>query len=165
MITFLIFFCRSFYPGMITFPSTPKVGISFWSLFVFFWFFLIVWFILFIKILLFAKNQKYSSLHPPQTQRAPHRPNGWYNALRFVLWESTAPWGDAHVRYGWESSAGCHITGPVALRRSLSTGLPILLFSCGILHRNHKTFFFFSITTNHLWQVAQKRQCLYDIFG
>ena len=40
-------------------------------------------------------------------------------------------------------AAGCHITGPVALLRSLSTGLPILLFLCGILHKNHKTFFFF----------------------
>ena len=47
------------------------------------------------------------------------------------------------MRYDLESAAGCHITGPVALRRSLSTGLPILLFLCGILHKNHKTFFFF----------------------
>jgi len=27
---------------------------------------------------------------PHKAKRAPHRPNGWYNALRFVLWESTA---------------------------------------------------------------------------
>lgn len=26
-------------------------------------------------------------------------------------------------------------------------------------------FFFLSTTQNHLWQVAQKRQCLYHIFG
>ena len=38
----------------------------------------------------FCKNPKYSSLHPPQTQKAPHRPNGWYDALRFVLWGPTA---------------------------------------------------------------------------
>jgi hypothetical protein len=104
----------------------------------------------FIKILLFAKTQKYSSLHPPQTQKAPHRLKGWCDALRKLL----------------RSAAGCHITGPVALRRSLSTGLPILLFLCGNLHKNHKTFFFFlSTTPKHLWQVAQKRQCLYNIFG
>ena len=81
----------------------------------------------FIKILLFVKTQKYSSLHPPQTQKAPHRLKGWCDALRKLL----------------RSAAGCHITGPVALRRSLSTGLPFFLFQRGILHKNHKTFFFF----------------------
>lgn len=92
----------------------------------------------------------YSSLHPPQTQKAPHRLKGWCDALRKLL----------------GSAAGCHITGPVALRRSLSAGLPILLFLCGILHKNHRTFFFFlSITQNHLWRVAQKRKYLYGIFG
>ena len=29
-------------------------------------------------------------MHPAKTKRAPHQPNGWYNALRFVLWEPTA---------------------------------------------------------------------------
>ena len=33
----------------------------------------------------------------------------------------------------------------VALRRSLSTGLLIFLFQRGILHKNHKTFFFFFV--------------------
>lgn len=82
----------------------------------------------FIKILLCILPQLLFSA-PTANRKAPHRLKGWCDALRKLL----------------GSAAGCHITGPVALRRSLSAGLPILLFLCGILHKNHKTFFFFFV--------------------
>jgi len=46
-------------------------------------------FVIFLLLLSSSVSHQYSQFlhekHPDKKKKAPHQPNGWYNALRFVL--------------------------------------------------------------------------------